>query len=167
MATPRESGGLGTWGRAKGLALCGLKFADETLRLLSLSVPASKLTVCIAVLAEEKQFFTHPTWAPGVPRQRLPSQQQRHSPPDLPDFQKWRKLSPRVWARYLMGLRNFRTCAVPVVAPALSFWLRATVRSDYSCGKNFSGKVMKQRGSCDFGSSLLTCEPPDLLALVV
>ena len=115
--------------------------------------------------SEEKQFFTHPTWAPGVPRQRLPSQQQRYSPPDLPDFQKWRKLSPRVGPRYLMGLRNFQTCAVSVVAPALPFWHRAAVFSDYLSGKNFSGKVMKQRGSCDFGTSLLNCEPPDLLVL--
>lgn len=28
------------------------------------------------------------------------------------DFQKWRKLSPWGGAPYLMGLRNFRTCAV-------------------------------------------------------
>ena len=133
--------------------------------MLSLSVPASTLTVGIAVPAEGKQFFTHPTWAPGVPRQRLPLQQRRHSPPDLHDFQKRRKRSPRVWARCLMGLRNFRTCAVPVVAPALSVWHRATVRSGYLCGKNFSGKVMKQRASCDFGTSLLTCQPPDLLVL--
>ena len=53
---------------------------------------------------------------------------------------------------------------MPVVAPALSCWHRATVGSDY-CAKNFSGKVMKQGASCDFGTSLLTCQPPDLLVL--
>ena len=57
VATPREEGGLGTWGRAKGLALWGLKLADETLRLLSLSVPSSKLTVCIAVPARKSSFL--------------------------------------------------------------------------------------------------------------
>lgn len=39
VATPREGGGLGTWGRAKGLAPCGLKLADKTLRLLSRTCP--------------------------------------------------------------------------------------------------------------------------------
>ena len=104
---------------------------------------------------EEKQFFTHLTWAPGVPRQRLPSQQRRHLAPHLPDFQKWRKFSPRVGARCLMGLRNFRTCAIPKLRRrSRHFGMgKQSFRRRNVSERVFTGRVMKQCGNCDSRNS--------------
>lgn len=111
----RHPGGLGIWGdsAAPSPAPRRPKQRTRTRRLPSGLARFQRLQ-SDGRAGKKQHFSTHPAWAPEDPQRMLPSPRRLLLLfPDAPNFQKWRKLSPRrvtLWRDVTSGHAPFLGC---------------------------------------------------------